>query len=334
MWYDVNKTLTHGCLFNMIIGNRGCGKTYGLLKKAIQRYLKNGSQFIYLRRYQTELDKVKETIFNALISNGEFEGHTIEYKADQYFIDGQLFGYAMALTTSNSWKSASFPLVNLIIFDECLVDEGGTAAGYLKNEVRKFLDFYETIARMRENVIVFLLSNAISFINPYTLYWNLQLPYGSTVTQKDDLILLQLVMNVDFIAAKKKTRFGRLIDGTTYGDYAINNKFLKDNKDFIEKKSGSCEYIFTIKYNDNYFGVWKNYHEGKMYVSCDVDNSCKFIYSLTLDDHTPNTMLLNTINKSIYFKNFIDMYKLGCVYFENQKVKNISYDVIKMCIGG
>jgi hypothetical protein len=318
----------------MIIGNRGCGKTYGLLKRAVQNYLKKGTHFIYLRRYQSELDKVKETIFNALITNGEFPDHTIEFKADQYYIDGNLFGYAMALTTSNSWKSASFPLVYLIVFDECLIEEGGQQAGYLKNEVRKFLDFYETIARMRENVIVFLLANAISFINPYTVYWNLRLPYNRDIVQLEDLILLQLVMNTEFIEAKKKTRFGRLVSGTGYGDYAINNKFLKDNKEFIEKKTGNCQYVFTIKYNDCLYGIWQNYQLGKMYVSEDIDNSCKFIYSLTLEDHSQNTMLLSTLNKSVLFKSFIDNYKIGCVYFENQKVKNITYDIIKMCIGG
>ena len=36
--------------------------------------------------------------------------------------------------------------------------------------------------------------------------------------------------------AKKQTKFGRLVSGTEYSSYAIDNNFRLDNKNFIEKK--------------------------------------------------------------------------------------------------
>ena len=69
-----------------------------------------------------------------------------------------------------------------------------------------------------------------------------------------------------------------------------------------------------------------------MFVSNNVDNSCKLVYSLTVDDHDPNTLLLRQLNKSRVFKQFIDNYKMGNVYFESQKIKNVVYDVIKLCV--
>lgn len=332
MWYDLNKTLTYNSLFNIIIGNRGCGKTYGAKKRAIKLFLEKGFQFVYLRRYETELDEVKESLFNDIVINREFEGHKIEYKAGCYFVDDRLAGYAMALTKAHYYKSASFPLVQFIIYDECIIDESGTAR-YLKNEVRKFLDFYETIARMRENVIVFFLANALSIVNPYTMFWNLSLPYNSNIMRKGE-VLLQLVQDTEFIEAKKKTRFGRLIEGTEYANYSIENKFLLDNDLFLGKKTSKAKYYFTFKYNGEIYGTWVDYSIGKFFVSHDIDPHFKIIYTVTLDDHSPNDMLIKNMATNKHFKLFLDNYKVGNVYFENIRVKNVTYNMIKLCIGG
>jgi hypothetical protein len=332
LWYDLNKTLTYNSLFNIVIGNRGCGKTYGAKKRAIKLFLEKGYQFVYLRRYETELIEVQENLFNDIIVNGEFKDHYIEYKSGCYFIDGKLAGYAMALTKAHYYKSASFPLVQFIIYDECIIDDSGTAR-YLKNEVRKFLDFYETIARMRENVIVFFLANALSIVNPYTLFWDLSLPYNSNIARKGE-VLLQLVQDVDFIEAKKKTRFGKLIAGTEYADYSIENKFLLDNDKFLCKKSAKSRYYFTFRYDGEPYGVWVDYSIGKFFVSRDIDHNFKIIYTVTLDDHSPNDMLIKSMTKATHFKLFLDNYKTGNVYFENIRVKNVVYNMIKLCIGG
>ena len=328
-WYDLGQTLSYNCLFNMVIGNRGCGKSYGLKKHAISRFKKKGHQFVYLRRFQEEIDETAEQYFDDIVVNGEFPDDTIEYKNGCYFVNGQLAGYAMALTKAKSYKSISFPLVYLIIFDEFLIEDNGYTR-YLKNEVKQFLGFYMSIDRYR-GCTVFFLANSVSMINPYTLFWNLSIPYGSNIVRKDD-ILLQLVQDDDFIRERKETRFGKLIAGTEFEEYAIENKFIQDSKTFLMKKTEKSQYYFTFFYHGEKFGVWVDYTEGKMFVSENIDPSCKLMYAITVDDHEPNTMLLRQISKAVFFKNFIENYKLGNVYFESQKVKNITYEVIKLCV--
>lgn len=329
MWYDVGQTLSYNCLFNFVIGSRGCGKTYALKKRAVKLFLEKGHQFVYLRRFQEELDETAESYFNDIILNEEFPNVVIEYRGGAYYINDQLAGYALALTKAKNIKSVSFPLVYLIIFDEFLIEENGYAR-YLKNEVKQFLSFYMSIDRYR-GCIVFFLANSVSMINPYTLYFDLQLPYGSNIVRRGDL-LLQLVQNEEYINERKQTRFGKLIEGTEFAEYAIENKFTQDSRTFIMKKTEKAQYYFTFKYEGEIFGVWIDYDNGKMFVSPDVDPSCKIVYSLTADDHSPNTLLLDRINKSPFWKPFIENYKMGNVYFENQKIKNIGYEVIKMCV--
>ena len=98
------------------------------------------------------------------------------------------------------------------------------------------------------------------------------------------------------------------------------------------KKTEKAQYNFTFVYNGEKYGVWVDYDVGRMFVSPDIDPYCKIVYSLTVDDHDANTLLINQLNKSPFFRPFIENYKNGLVYFENQKVKNIVYEVIKLCV--
>lgn len=125
-----------------------------------------------------------------------------------------------------------------------------------------FLNLIETIARMRD-IKVFMLANPANiYTNPYFLYFNLQLPYNSDIKLfKDNLILLQYMKNEEYRQAKRETKFGKLIAGTSFEDYAINNKVLNDNKLFIEKKQGTSKFSFAFIYKGETFGVWFDYQE-------------------------------------------------------------------------
>ena len=330
-WYNPKKTLTHNALFNMVIGARSVGKSYNVLMMCIDKFKKNGKQFIYLRRYATELDESKETIFDQIILDAQYPDDKITFDGDCYFLNGHLMGYAMALTKAKAYKSSSFPNVWLIIFEEFIIEEDAHSH-YLKNEVKKFLGYYMTIDRYR-GVKVFFLGNNYTMFNPYTMYWSLVSPNGRDVIKaKKGKILLELV--VDTMKEHHESDFASIIEGTDFAEYALYNKSPIDNNNFIMKKTEKCNYYFTFKYSDNLYGVWVDYSEGKFFVSKNIDPYFKTVYSVTLDDHTPNTLLLKSVNKSIYFKTFIDNYKSGNVYFESMTIKSIVYNVIKLCVGG
>lgn len=324
IFWDINKSWSYGALFNFIVGNRGSGKTYGAKDKGIENFIRDGSQFMYVRRYKEELRKVGK-FFDDI--RDSYKEHELKVDGKKFQIDGKDAGYAQPLSTAKAEKSVPYPNIGLIIVDEFIIDKGNYH--YLQDEVIMFLELYETVARMRD-VRVYFLSNAITTTNPYFMYFDLQLPRNKkNIIRKGD-ILLELVQSDKFIAAKQQTRFGQLIKGTSYGDYAINNKFLRDDSTFLEKKSGSARHLFAFKYQDTLYGVWIDYSLGKLWVSLDVDPCCKIVYSLTLDDHSPNTLLIKRLNTAVLFKMFIDAYKRGNVWFENIKVKNVCYQVIKL----
>lgn len=333
MWYDDSRTLTHNALFNLIIGNRSSGKSYALKKRVIKNYKDKGEHFVYLRRYKDELDKSKGSYFDDIILEEVFPDDKITFDNDCYFINGHIFGYAMALTKAKDYKSSSYPLVSLIVYEEFIIEDNGYTR-YLKNEVDVFLGFYMSIDRYR-GCKVFFLGNNFTMFNPYTTYWNLSLPYNSSFMKaKEGMILLEMVNNKEFIDERQKTDFGKLVKDTPFADYAIQNKSPVDNDNFIMKKTKSSSYYFTFKYVGELYGVWVDYSVGKFFVSRNIDPYFKNVYCITLEDHTPNTLLLKSTSKSIYFKTFIQSYKDGNVYFESMKIKSVVYNVIKLCIGG
>ena len=327
MYYNGNNTLTHNALFNFIVGNRGGGKTYWSKDWSIKDFLKNGKQFIYVRRYDTEFDRGKKEKFFDDIKD-KYPEHEFKVKGYTAFIDDKPAGQFMALSKSKIEKSTAFPNVNKIIFDEFILDKG--LYHYLSDEVVNFLELYETVARLRDDVRVFFLSNALTVSNPYFLYWKLNIKPNKKIQKfQNGLILVEMVANKEFIEKKKKTRFGQLVSGTTYGEYAIENTFLRDNDTFVEKKTGKAQHYFIIKYKGNKYGIWVDYEVGCYYVSEDIDKSCKLIYTLTQDDHTVNTMLLKGHGSRI-LKTFMENYKMGNVRFESINIKNIFYEIARL----
>ena len=156
MWIDYNKIFSFNALINMIITERGIGKTYGAAKAVVDDFLKHKNEFAYIRRYKSELKKAVPTFFEALNKNEEFPKNKLYSKGNSFYCDDNLFGHAMTLSTAQDLKSSNFSKVRTIIFDEFIIEEGQKKF-YLQNEVFVFLNLIETIARMRENIRVLML---------------------------------------------------------------------------------------------------------------------------------------------------------------------------------
>ena len=144
MYYDPNKTLSRQRLFNFVVGARGCGKTYGAKKTVIKRFLKSGKQFVYLRRYETEMPAAEMLNFFDDVSV-EFPDTEFKSYNGLFRINKQIAGWYFPLSKATMLKSIPFPNVDLIIFDEFIIEVG--IYRYLPNEVRTFLECYSTISR-------------------------------------------------------------------------------------------------------------------------------------------------------------------------------------------
>lgn len=182
-YYSLDRILKHNAIYNVIFGERSNGKTYSVLKYAINEYFNgNGGELAIIRRWQEDVRGRRASgIFNAILENGEvkklskgeYEG--IHYYAGKFYfcnydeqgkaiynIETDLFAHAFALSETEHNKSISFPKIKTILFDEFL-----TRGTYLPDEFVLFMNTISTIVRQRNDVKIFMLGNTVNKYCPY-----------------------------------------------------------------------------------------------------------------------------------------------------------------------
>lgn len=182
-WYDYTEIDKKKAQYNLIVGERSNGKTYGAIKKAFTNYIENGKHTVMIRRFDEQLTpKNIGDMWTSFIQNGEVEkisdgeyNSIIYYRRKWYCAyyddneneytkkDKTPFMHALSLNTMENTKSGfSDPDVTMIIFDEFLTREY-----YLKNEFILFQNLLSTVIRSRDDVKIYMLANTVNFSAPY-----------------------------------------------------------------------------------------------------------------------------------------------------------------------
>lgn len=300
-YYDFAKLFSYNATWNGVCGGRGMGKTWGSKKKGIGDALKNvkfkavekevaargrnktkmitvhevesvNKQFIYLRRYKEELSIAKETFFADIehiwpdwefrIRGWKAEASPMKY-AELKNRPWATIGYFVSLSVAQNFKSAQFPAVAVIIFDEFIIEKGGQ---YLQNEPTKLVNFYSTVSRYRPNVRVLLLANAVNITNPYFIHYKVD----PDKTDENNFIfqvkrnngtfqmLWHFPSSEAFEAEVEATEFGQFIRETDpeYADYAVKNKFSDNHKAMVGRKPKHAKYVYTVETHNGIFSVW------------------------------------------------------------------------------
>ncbi len=332
-WYTPQQTLSYNAFLSMVIGNRGGGKSFAWKEQATRHFIRSGRRTIWLRRYDTELRGRKgdknggliKSFFQDITTAGKFTGHKLETKGYNAYVDDKPAIEFVALSTSSALKSKSFDDVDYIVFDEFLIDK--STYKYLTNEVTVLLEFIETVFRKRDNGRVILLGNAMSFANPYFLYFNVKPFRGAFYSDRARSLLVQMFKDADYIAEKKASKFGRLISGTEYSDYAIDNEFLLDNNKFIAAKPAGAKFRCGLTYSGATYGFWIDYSQGLMYASKSYPETSRELYTLTRTDHDINRFLVKNV-KGTFLSEVLFCFREGLLRFEDIIVKTQIFEAL------
>lgn len=178
--YSLDNILARGAHYNVIIGERSNGKTYAVLEYGLKRFLETGEQMAIIRRWDTDFQGAQSarTSFDSLAFNGDgvnaiaqlshdlYAG--ISYYAGRYYMttldeDGKevrtdkCVAMAFAVNSAEHYKSASFPHITTILFDEFMSRDR-----YINDEFIKFQNLLSTIIRQRDNVKIFMCGNTVN----------------------------------------------------------------------------------------------------------------------------------------------------------------------------
>jgi hypothetical protein len=167
-YLDFDWVSRQGATFNVLIGGRGIGKTYGCLKY-VTRAMR---PFLLLRRTQSQTDIISNADFHPLKKPYQDDGKSFviqkipKTNATKVLDDNdEIICYNMALSTFANVRGYSSEDINCIVYDEFIPSPTERP---IKDEGHAFLHCYETINRNREiagkpPVKVFLLANAFDF---------------------------------------------------------------------------------------------------------------------------------------------------------------------------
>ena len=333
IYYDGGNLWSRNAVISMVVGGRSMGKTYWGKGFFIEKYLDKGHQWVYLRRHANQLEEFRKDGGAKLLSDVsvEFPEHEMRVKGDLIQIrrrvpeeekvknKWQTMGYLMALTSNMQYKGTAYDDVRYILFDEFIREaRNRTVDRYLTDEVGTLFSVLNTIDRMRDVVRVYMTANAGDLTNPYFMTWKIGKPREGFSRYQNGLVCLEYGGSSKFTEHAKESKFARLISGTSYEQFAIDNKFINDTPEFIEAKppTAKCRAAFTYLGVD--YGVWKDLPTGNVYVTSWAPNDAP-CYALMRQDMRPNVMLLKRTEAIL--KAWADMYRYGMMYFDSPMTK-------------
>ena len=183
-YYSLKKILEYNADYNIIFGERSNGKTYSVLKYALDNYCKTGKQLAIIRRFREDfIGKRGNELFSPLEANEEIvkssdgEWTHIYYYSSRWFlcryeeneagninriVDDKPFAFAFALGSWEHDKGTGYPDITIILFDEFI-----TRGAYLADEFVLFMNTLSTIIRLRNDVTIFMLANTVNKYCPY-----------------------------------------------------------------------------------------------------------------------------------------------------------------------
>lgn len=186
-FYDLKPLLDKKPDIAVIWGQRSNGKTYSVLKYALENYKKTGRTFVYVRRWAEDI-VVKsmtklmsplpvEDIFGKHKAIKFYRGAFLLYDEEDAEYEPKTLGWAVALNQVAHTKSQTFQDVQVIILDEFLQLKSERV---LRDEFDAWEQTVSTIVRTLQDVKIFIIGNSICKYSPYFS------PYGidpNTITQ-------------------------------------------------------------------------------------------------------------------------------------------------------
>lgn len=330
-YWDIGKILPYQRNFNFINGERSIGKTYTTQKFLINKALKDGKEFVYIVRTQDEKKGgIFEKAFNKVLLR-EFPYNTFEFTKDELYhvIEPDTeeqekipIGYCIALSEAVKVKKLSLPNVYYFMMDEYML-EGQHSSNYVNGwkEPDLLLNIYHTLDREEDRIICFMLGNNTSFYNPYHMHNAFRIPQigkGEIWTSK--YVLFQWAEgSKELNDEKEKCKFLQMIEQTDYAQYAKKGNYVDDNYNLVKDLTPAAQYIYTIRYKKEDYGIWYDRKNISIYVS-EKSKPSNLVFVFLMDDHNEDTILVKEKNQSL-IKWLGKGLKKGSVFFDGMEVK-------------
>lgn len=172
-----------------VYSGRERAKSYEITMQCLADAWYDDKKFMYVRRYDATTFQIEHYFADKLdliadMTDGQADGVSY-YRGDIKFYKMVLnektgkrqrewvkdVGYFIPLSGQGNHKSEQFPDCYNMIYEEVLTIE---TPGYLQGEPERLMNLISTVARSKPGFRVFLISNTVTRINPYSKAWGLK----------------------------------------------------------------------------------------------------------------------------------------------------------------
>jgi hypothetical protein len=327
-FFDGQPVLDYGMPFMYICGARNYGKTYWAKKYLINRYLKKGEHFVWVRRYKETLKQMTKGKFWGTVVD-EFPDHTFSQKGFDLIIDGVIVGTMVPLTGGENKKGVEF-MASTMILDEFLLDESTGDSHYLKNEFRAFLDTAVSVGRRRKEFKVIALSNSTALINPYFEGWGITPnPLQEINLYKKSGIVVAFPPSKNVQEANEEIPYLAAINNvTSYAEYAFNNEFADNNDKLIEQFKQFTKHVYTYIYEGTKYGIWYDDVYNIYFISDKLSPNEVPVTVITLNDLSEEGSYKNYAANNMR-ENLINARNINTLRFTSIRVRELAFEMLK-----
>lgn len=341
-FYDWNKTYSYGARLTMVVSARGRGKTYGLRRDCVRRYLKTGRRFCEFVRYRCDLAPVSSGWADKLVLNNEFPDYIFRTDSHHVYISKrpereimtdengeevvkegkprwEVCGYFADIYGHQNYKTMTFSNVGTVLFDEFVLDPHGSRR-YVPEEYAAFIDLLDTVNREvygeTEPVRVFLMGNTCSICNPYFLEFGITKPRPGYTRFMGGYVLLHYDDSPAYSETKRKTLVGVL--GRGHNNDMIENTFSDGGDEFIEAKPKRAKFFSGFLYEGRELGIWIDYSTGLFYANRKIPTDGE-VFVISARDMSPDYELARKAEPR--FKNLGRVFYNKSIRFSDAQVR-------------
>ena len=174
-----------------------------------------------------------------------------------------------------------------------------------------------------------MLANAITLANPYFQYFKL-FPKRDQEIYKKGEVLVNIPKAYRFKEFRRETKIGRIMRGTDYETFSIDNEFKEDNEVFIEKRTPESKYVCTFRIHGQVFGLWHDNKKSLLYLSSRVNESHKHYIVVDKNDFQDGRTLVTNYKDNYYTFKFGQAFKKTQLRFDSLNVRSYGYDLLNV----
>ena len=335
-YIDIDKLMEKDKnIFKFIVGARGIGKTFGILKWLVDKYKGTGNKFVYMRRTQVQVDMIKTPELNP------FKALEDELGSDYSFIlkninknitgvyesvynpDTNIYepvntpiGYIIALSTIANIRGIGGSDIGFIFYDEFISERHEKP---IKSEGTAFLNAIETIGRNRElkglpPLPVICVSNSVNLGNP--LFIELKfitsiekaLKKGTDYINLPDRLTSIYIIKDNPISRKKATTSLYKLSGTSsdFSKMSLENEFNKEYMGMVKSRNLNDFKPLCVV---GELCIYRHKSKREWYISSHISGTPDTYDSSDIEikrwSNTYYYLKLAYLNKHIYFESYI-----------------------------